>query len=603
MKNLKFLLLFLFIPFFGFTQSLNGVYTGVLSNDSTTVRKDQSFEMALTEYNGKVYGYAYSTFIVNDTLYYIVKRVKGKVEGDICEVEDDDVISHNFPQKPERKVFVTYTLRRNVSDSSWKLDGNWKTNVTKKYYAISGTVETKEEKDLSKSKLYEHLGDLDLQKTLAFNKPKETTPEKKLAKGKDNKNDVAKNTVKKEDKKDVAKTETKSIEKKPDASIAKTDTKTPDSKTTSVPAKDVVVANTNDKKPETSIAKTEIKVPENKTVSSSITNPPIQNEKKNELVITANPVEKKPETTVVKSETKLPDNKSVVATTNNQPNQNEKKDVIGANSNNVEKKPETNIAKTETKLLDNKTVFSPVTNQPTQNVKKDVVATNTNNTNGVKPETKQSDSKLVSVPVGNQPTQNTKKDVAISTTPNDKKSETSITKQETKIPDSKTTSTSTITPVIQTEKKDVTAVQKKPETNFEFQEISRARANRTLKPAAALVDGRETKPSETIFFTSDSLSIALYDNGEVDGDSVSVIINDVMFIEKQGLRSSAFRKTFYVPANESDSLLVVLYADNLGKYPPNTGLLQIKDGEEIYYVRFKADLDRNAAIVLRRKPK
>ena len=173
MKNLKLFLLLFFIPCFGFAQSLNGVYTGVLSNDSTTIRKDQTFEMALTEYNGKVYGYAYSTFIVNDTLYYIVKRVKGKVEGDICEVEDDDVIAHNFPKKPEKKVFVTYTLRRNASDSAWRLDGNWKTNLTKRYYAISGKVETKEEKDLSKSKLYEHLGDLDLQKTLAFNKPKE----------------------------------------------------------------------------------------------------------------------------------------------------------------------------------------------------------------------------------------------------------------------------------------------------------------------------------------------------------------------------------------------------------------------------------------------
>jgi len=124
-----------------------------------------------------------------------------------------------------------------------------------------------------------------------------------------------------------------------------------------------------------------------------------------------------------------------------------------------------------------------------------------------------------------------------------------------------------------------------------------------LKPAASLVDGRESIPSETIYFRSDSLSIALYDNGEVDGDTVSVIINDEMFIEKQGLKSTAFRKTFYVPETEGDSLLVVLFANNLGKYPPNTGLLQVKDGDDIFYVRFKADLDKNAAIVLRRKYK
>jgi hypothetical protein len=58
-----------------------------------------------------------------------------------------------------------------------------------------------------------------------------------------------------------------------------------------------------------------------------------------------------------------------------------------------------------------------------------------------------------------------------------------------------------------------------------------------------------------------------------------------------------------VPETEGDSLLVVLFANNLGKYPPNTGLLQVKDGDDIFYVRFKADLDKNAAIVLRRKYK
>src|SRR5678816_3561964 len=94
MKNLNLFLLLFFIPCFGFAQSLNGVYTGVLSNDSTTIRKDQSFEMALTEYNGKVYGYAYSTFIINDTLYYIIKRVKGKINGDVCEVEDAVSYTH-----------------------------------------------------------------------------------------------------------------------------------------------------------------------------------------------------------------------------------------------------------------------------------------------------------------------------------------------------------------------------------------------------------------------------------------------------------------------------------------------------------------------------
>ena len=616
MKILK-SFLFIFFPLFGLSQSLNGVYTGVLSNDSTTIRKDQSFEMALTEYNGKVYGYAYSTFIVNDTLYYIVKRVKGKVEGDICEVEDDEVITHNFPQKPEKKVFVTYTLRRDATDSLWRLDGNWKTNLTKKYYAISGKVETKEEKDLSKSKLFEHLGDLDLQKTLVLTRPKEKEPDTKTVKKKDNKTDIAKNTVKK----DKKNTDAKTGDKKPDESIAKADINVPANTTISNTIntqpqtnekKDAIVNNntTVEKKTEPVVAKTEPKNTDNKSNSTS-SNPLIQNEKKDVPVSNSTVVDKKPENDIAKADTGVPGNKTVPATTNNSQVQNVNKDIAANNTS--DKKTDAPIVKTENKAPDNKAVSNPViNNQPNQTAKQDAIA-NTNvvdkktETNIAKPDNKLTDNKTSNVAINNQPKQEEKKNVTVAVTnPNNNKPETLVAKTEEKAPEKKLVSVPVGNQPVANEKKDVAIANnkpanKKPDNDFEFQELKRT--SRTLKPAAKLVDGRLTNPSETIYFSSDSISIALYDNGEVDGDTVSVIINDEMFIEKQGLKSSAFRKTFYIPQGQGDSLLVVLYAENLGKYPPNTGLLQIKDGDEISYVRFKADLDRNAAIVLRRKSK
>ena len=68
-----YVLIFLFSPLTFLGQGLTGLWVGNVSNDSATVRKDQSFEIALTEYKDKVYGYSRSEFIVNDTLYYIVK--------------------------------------------------------------------------------------------------------------------------------------------------------------------------------------------------------------------------------------------------------------------------------------------------------------------------------------------------------------------------------------------------------------------------------------------------------------------------------------------------------------------------------------------------
>src|ERR1043165_565908 len=170
-KLLKLTFFFLFIPsvFWG-QHSLTGLWSGVITNDSSTIRKDVSLEIALTEYRGKVYGYSCSEFIMNDTLYYIVKRVKGTIDGDVCEVKDDEIISNNFQGKLDKGVKVIHTFRMNKGDSTWSLAGGWKTTSTKKYYSLSGKTELSEERDMAKSKLFPHLEELSLADDVAFYK-------------------------------------------------------------------------------------------------------------------------------------------------------------------------------------------------------------------------------------------------------------------------------------------------------------------------------------------------------------------------------------------------------------------------------------------------
>ena len=55
-------------------------------------------------------------------------------------------------------------------------------------------------------------------------------------------------------------------------------------------------------------------------------------------------------------------------------------------------------------------------------------------------------------------------------------------------------------------------------------------------------------PPQVVIFKSDSLELALYDNGEVDGDTVSVLLNGEIILAKQGLKASAIKKTIYIPA-------------------------------------------------------
>jgi hypothetical protein len=120
------------------------------------------------------------------------------------------------------------------------------------------------------------------------------------------------------------------------------------------------------------------------------------------------------------------------------------------------------------------------------------------------------------------------------------------------------------------------------------------------KQAAADINSRIIETIQSVNYTSDSLVISLYDNGEVDGDTVSVLMNGNVIMPMVGLSTNAVRKTIYTK-DITDSIQIVMYAENLGSLPPNTGLLIVYDGKERYEIRFSGDLKKNAAIVFKKK--
>jgi len=130
-------------------------------------------------------------------------------------------------------------------------------------------------------------------------------------------------------------------------------------------------------------------------------------------------------------------------------------------------------------------------------------------------------------------------------------------------------------------------------------EVKKPEADITLK--AAMIAGRKSEFNQVVNFKSDSLQISLYDNGEIDGDTVSVFMNGEVILAQQGLKSSAIKKTIYLAPGQNDEFTLVMFAESLGKYPPNTGLLVIRDGDDIYNLRFSSDFQKNAGIVFRRK--
>jgi hypothetical protein len=118
--------------------------------------------------------------------------------------------------------------------------------------------------------------------------------------------------------------------------------------------------------------------------------------------------------------------------------------------------------------------------------------------------------------------------------------------------------------------------------------------------AATDLNKRKIENIQALYFKSDSLQLTLYDNGEVDGDTVSVVMNGQVIMPKVGLTTNAVRKTIYTQ-DAGDSIQLIMYAESLGSLPPNTGLLIVYDGADRYEIRFSGDMQKSSAIVFRRK--
>jgi len=159
MKNLC---LFFFILFTNTlsAQHIGGLYSGTLVNDST--KKVQTYELALTEYRDKIWGYSYTTFVANDTFYYGIKKVIGSRKNGELIIEDEKMILNNYPESPAKKVRQTNVIKLRNEDTLRSVDGIWKTNQTKVYYALHGGVEMKRTNDSSRSALISHLKELNI---------------------------------------------------------------------------------------------------------------------------------------------------------------------------------------------------------------------------------------------------------------------------------------------------------------------------------------------------------------------------------------------------------------------------------------------------------
>jgi hypothetical protein len=95
--------------------------------------------------------------------------------------------------------------------------------------------------------------------------------------------------------------------------------------------------------------------------------------------------------------------------------------------------------------------------------------------------------------------------------------------------------------------------------------------------------------------SGDSIELRFYDNAEIDGDSISLFMNDKLVFQHIRLTGAAYTIKFSVSElGQSNELIMV--AENLGSIPPNTSYMVAIVGENRYEARLESTEGSSAMV-------
>lgn len=148
----------------------------------------------------------------------------------------------------------------------------------------------------------------------------------------------------------------------------------------------------------------------------------------------------------------------------------------------------------------------------------------------------------------------------------------------TEKPAVKTIATVSKTPVNKTALATTASIQQK---SLLVPEVLRTRTNNVVK---------------TIEMPATDILVELYDNGEIDGDTVTVYHNNQLLVNRAGISTKPVSFKIKIDTQHPYHELVMV-ANNLGSIPPNTSLMVVTAGNKRYEVFISSSEKQNAAVV------
>jgi hypothetical protein len=136
--------------------------------------------------------------------------------------------------------------------------------------------------------------------------------------------------------------------------------------------------------------------------------------------------------------------------------------------------------------------------------------------------------------------------------------------------------------------------------------------NKTVCPSGTIVMTRIQKPAfkpemneeliqrknelvKEIFVDTGTIKLDFYDNGQIDGDTISVFLNNVQVVVSKLLTVKPVTVQFKIDLLKREQE-VIMVGENLGSIPPNTALMIINAGDKRYQLYLTSDDRKNALV-------
>ena len=155
-----------------------------------------------------------------------------------------------------------------------------------------------------------------------------------------------------------------------------------------------------------------------------------------------------------------------------------------------------------------------------------------------------------------------------------------------------TTSTKPVTPL---KKNNIDSLNNTIPKSIESDKVTEKNVPPKINTRPTSLSSRKNELVNTFTVDNENVTVKLYDNGEIDGDTISVYMNNKLVLSKKRLTAAPLELKIKLDEINDEHELVMV-AENLGRIPPNTSLMIVEAGDQRFTARITSTYQKNAMV-------